>query len=112
MYIVSISSSKDNRNGTQKVVIGSKNFTEQIILGNILEELIHNKTDIDVETKLNLGGTQVSFNALKAGGIDMYVEYTGTAYGNILNIKEPNRDKDTVYNRVKKTLKKDLELKC
>ncbi len=42
----------------------------------------------------------------------MYVEYTGTAYGNILNIKEPNRDKDTVYNRVKKTLKKDLELKC
>ncbi|NEZ76065.1 ABC transporter permease subunit [Clostridium botulinum] len=91
--------------GHKKVVIGSKNFTEQIILGNILEELIHNKTDIDVETKLNLGGTQVSFNALKAGGIDMYVEYTGTAYGNILNIKEPNRDKDTVYNRVKKDFK-------
>ncbi len=54
----------------------------------MLEELISNKTDIEVETKLNLGGTQVSFNALKTGGIDMYVEYTGTAYGNMLNIKK------------------------
>ncbi|APQ78224.1 ABC transporter permease subunit [Clostridium botulinum] len=91
--------------GHKKVVIGSKNFTEQLILGNILEELIKDKTDMDVETKLNLGGTQVSFNALKSGGIDMYIEYTGTAYGNILNIKEPNRDKDAVYNRVKKDFK-------
>lgn len=74
--------------GNKKIVIGSKNFTEQIILGNMLEELISNKTDIEVETKLNLGGTQVSFNALKTGGIDMYVEYTGTAYGNMLNIKK------------------------
>ncbi|ABS32857.1 ABC transporter permease [Clostridium botulinum] len=91
--------------GDKKVVIGSKNFTEQIILGNILEELIDNKTDIDVETKLNLGGTQVSFNALKTGGIDMYVEYTGTAYGNMLNIKKPNRDRQAVYNTVKKEFK-------
>ncbi|AJD27301.1 glycine betaine ABC transporter substrate-binding protein [Clostridium botulinum] len=96
--------------GHKKVVIGSKNFTEQLILGNILEELIKDKTDIDVETKLNLGGTQVSFNALKSGGIDMYVEYTGTAYGNILNIKEPNRDKDTVYNKVKKDFKEKFRI--
>ncbi|WP_409068503.1 glycine betaine ABC transporter substrate-binding protein [Clostridium sp. FAM 1755] len=91
----------------KKVVIGSKNYTEQVILGNMLEELINNKTDINVETKLNLGGSQVSFNALKTGGIDMYVEYTGTAYGNILKIEGPNRntDKDYVYNKVKKEFK-------
>ncbi|WP_251861704.1 glycine betaine ABC transporter substrate-binding protein [Clostridium sp. Marseille-Q2269] len=89
----------------KKIVIGSKNFTEQLILGNMLEQLIKDKTNIDVETKLNLGGTQVSFNALKSGGIDMYVEYTGTAYGNILKIKEPNRNKQHVYNRVKKDFK-------
>ncbi|MDZ5034324.1 ABC transporter permease/substrate-binding protein, partial [Clostridium perfringens] len=58
----SILSRSDN-----KITIGSKNYTEQLILGNMLEELIENKTDIDVETKLNLGGTQVAFNALKSG---------------------------------------------
>lgn len=96
--------------GNKKIVIGSKNFTEQIILGNMLEELISNKTDIDVETKLNLGGTQVSFNALKTGGIDMYVEYTGTAYGNMLNIKKPNRNREEVYNTVKNEFKKRFKI--
>ncbi|GAA0083674.1 glycine betaine ABC transporter substrate-binding protein [Clostridium sp. CTA-7] len=90
-----------------KIVIGSKNYTEQLILGNMLEELIENKTDIDVETKLNLGGTQVAFNALKSGSIDMYVEYTGTGYVNILNIKEPNSNTDEVYNVMKDRFKKD-----
>ncbi|MDZ5016737.1 ABC transporter permease, partial [Clostridium perfringens] len=90
-----------------KIVSGSKNYTEQLILGNMLEELIENKTDIDVETKLNLGGTQVAFNALKSGSIDMYVEYTGTGYVNILNIKEPNSNTDEVYNVMKDRFKKD-----
>ncbi|WP_195265486.1 glycine betaine ABC transporter substrate-binding protein [Clostridium sp. 1001275B_160808_H3] len=98
----SILSKNDN-----KITIGSKNFTEQIILGNMLEEFIENKTDIYVETKLNLGGTQVAFSALRSAGIDMYVEYTGTGYVNILNIKEPNSNTDEVYNVMKDRFKED-----
>ncbi len=68
-----------------KLVIGSKNFSEQLILGNMLADLIENKTDIEVERKLNLGGTQVAFSALDNDDIDVYVEYTGTGLVNILN---------------------------
>jgi osmoprotectant transport system permease protein len=95
-------------NNSNKITIGSKNFTEQIILGNMLQQLIEDKTDIDVQTKLNLGGTQVAFNALKSGGIDMYVEYTGTGYVNILNITEPNSNTDEVYNVMKDRFKADF----
>lgn len=95
-------------NNSDKITIGSKNFTEQIILGNMLQQLIEDKTDINVQTKLNLGGTQVAFNALKSGGIDMYVEYTGTGYVNILNITEPNSNTDEVYNVMKDRFKADF----
>ena len=99
-----ISSISDNSN---KITIGSKNYTEQIILGNILEELIENNTDIDVETKLNLGGTQIVFEAIKSKGVDLYVEYTGTGYANILNITEPNSNVDEVYDTMKERFGND-----
>lgn len=84
-----------------KIVVGSKNFTEQLILGNMLADLIENKTDIQVERKLNLGGSQVAFSALKKGDVDMYVEYTGTGLVNILK-QEPRKDPQQVYDYVKK----------
>jgi osmoprotectant transport system permease protein len=95
----------------EKVVIGSKNFSEQLILGNMLADLIENKTDIKVERKLNLGGSQVAFSALKNGDVDLYVEYTGTGLVNILN-QPPQSDPDKVYNYVQKEFKKkyDIEL--
>jgi osmoprotectant transport system permease protein len=87
-----------------KIVIGSKNFSEQLILGNMLADLIENKTDIQVERKLNLGGSQVAFSALKNGDIDMYVEYTGTGLVNILD-QPPLSDPDKVYSIVLKEFK-------
>ncbi|MCM3724148.1 ABC transporter permease subunit [Neobacillus cucumis] len=87
-----------------KIVIGSKNFSEQLILGNMLADVIEAKTDIQVERKLNLGGTQVAFGALNSGDIDMYVEYTGTGLVNILN-QPPESDPDKVYNYVQKEFK-------
>ncbi|MFB6468520.1 glycine betaine ABC transporter substrate-binding protein [Cytobacillus sp. Hz8] len=84
-----------------KIVIGSKNFSEQLILGNMLADLIEDKTDLVVERKLNLGGTQVAFNALNNGDIDAYVEYTGTGLVDIL--KGPQQsDPDQVYQYVQK----------
>lgn len=88
-----------------KIVIASKNFTEQIILGNMLEQLIEAKTDIEVETKLNLGGTQIAYSALKSGSVDLYVEYTGTAYVNLLNIQDGNTNPDEVYDIVNDRLR-------
>ena len=98
-------------NAEEKIVIGSKNFSEQLILGNMLADLIENKTDIQVERKLNLGGSQVAFSALKNGDIDLYVEYTGTGLVNILN-QPPESNPDQVYNYVQKEFKKkyDIEL--
>jgi osmoprotectant transport system permease protein len=60
------------------VRIGSKNFTEQIILGELLAQAIE-RSGLRVERRLNLGGTFICDRALRAGDIDLYVEYTGTA---------------------------------
>jgi osmoprotectant transport system permease protein len=61
------------------IVVGSKNFTEQLILGEIVAQAIERDAGIAVERRLNLGGTLICERALAAGDIDVYVEYTGTA---------------------------------
>lgn len=66
------------------VRIGSKNFTEQFILTELIAQLIEENTDIKVKRVLNLGGTMICHNALVNGEIDMYPEYTGTALTAIL----------------------------
>jgi osmoprotectant transport system substrate-binding protein len=90
------------------IVIGSKFFTEQVILAELLAQHIEARTGIPVERKTNLGGTLLVHKALLAGQIDLYVEYTGTALTAVLN-EPPNRpsaasDKglsNPVYQRVK-----------
>ena len=59
--------------------VGSKNFTEQIILGELLAQRIEQTSGLTVERRLNLGGTFICDRALRSGDIDVYVEYTGTA---------------------------------
>ena len=59
--------------------VGSKNFTEQIILGELLAQAIETDAHLPVERRLNLGGTFICDRALRSGDIDVYVEYTGTA---------------------------------
>lgn len=98
-----------NRN-EKKITIASKNYTEQLILGNVLSELVKANTDIKVEEKFNLGGSQVTFNALKSGAADVYVEYLGTGYVNILNISEPNSNREEVYNIVQERFKNDYNI--
>ncbi|MEH6991760.1 glycine betaine ABC transporter substrate-binding protein [Neobacillus drentensis] len=91
-------------NAADKIAVGSKNYTEQLILGNMLADLIESNTDIEVERKLNLGGSQVAFSAIKNGDVDMFVEYTGTGLVNILN-QSPQSNPDKVYDYVKKEFK-------
>jgi glycine betaine/choline ABC-type transport system substrate-binding protein len=84
-----------------RIVIGSKNFTEQVILGELLAQQIERTTKVSVERRLNLGGTFICHQALVAGQIDAYVEYTGTALTAILK-KPVNTDAKQVYETVRR----------
>src|SRR6184192_641859 len=83
-----------------KITIGSKFFTEQVILAELLAQHIEARTGIPVERKTNLGGTLLVHKALLAGQLDLYVEYTGTALTAVLS-ESPQADSAAVYNRVK-----------
>jgi len=82
------------------VVVGSKNFTEQVLLGEILAQQIERRTSLPVERKLNLGGTLLAHQALKSGGIDLYPEYTGTALTAVLK-QTLQRDASAVLRQVR-----------
>ncbi len=69
---------------TETVRVGSKNFTEQEILGELVAQLIERHTDLKVERRFGLGGTDICHAALVGGQLDLYVEYTGTALLNTL----------------------------
>jgi len=69
---------EDPANQGKSITIGSKNFTEQFVLGNIYAQALE-AAGFDVSTELNLGSEQVAFRALQSGQIDAYPEYTGTA---------------------------------
>ncbi len=90
------------------VRIGSKNFTEQLVLGEMYALLLE-KAGFTVERKLNLGGTLLAHEALKAGEIDLYPEYTGTALLNMLK-KDVMSDPKKVYDVVKAEYKRQWDL--
>jgi osmoprotectant transport system substrate-binding protein len=80
--------------------VGSKFFTEQVLLAELLAQQIEAKTGIKVQRKTNLGGTLLVHKALLAGELDLYVEYTGTALTAVLH-ETPSGDSSAVYRRVK-----------
>jgi osmoprotectant transport system permease protein len=94
---VSAALSSTNRGGIR---VGSKNFTEQIILGELVAQVIEGETHLPVERRLNLGGTFICDRALRSGDIDVYVEYTGTADAAIFK-NPPETDPATVFARVR-----------
>jgi osmoprotectant transport system permease protein len=83
-----------------RIVVGSKNFTEQVLLGELVAQQIERKTNLEVDRRLNLGGSLVCHDALIAGQIDAYVEYSGTALTAILKLP-PSSDAAGVYDAVK-----------
>jgi glycine betaine/choline ABC-type transport system substrate-binding protein len=91
------------------VVVGSKNFTEQVVLGEIVAQHIERRLGITVERKLNLGGTLLAHQALTNGSIDLYPEYTGTALTAVL--KEPvTRDPAEALERVRARYRQQWKL--
>jgi osmoprotectant transport system substrate-binding protein len=96
--------SRENR-----IVVGSKNFTEQLILGEVIAQQIENKTHLPVERRFYLAGTYICHQAMLAGRIDIYPEYTGTALTAVLKEK-PDPDREKVYEQVKAEYEKRFHL--
>ena len=83
----------------ETIVVGSKNFTEQIVLAELFAQQIEAHSTLHVERRVNLGGTLLCHQALVAGKIDLYPEYTGTALTAVLN-EPPQNDRAAVFHRV------------
>ena len=111
VLVVSIGTMAFNAlNKEDKVIkVGSKNFTEQQVLGYMVSDLIEAKTDIQVERCINLGGTQICFEAIKNGDIDLYVDYTGTAFISMLG-NEAVSDREYVYETVKTQMAEQFQI--
>jgi glycine betaine/choline ABC-type transport system substrate-binding protein len=82
------------------IVVGSKNFTEQVVLGEIVAQHLENRLRQKVDRKLNLGGTLLAHQALVNGEIDLYPEYTGTALTSVLRLPASS-DAIAAFARVK-----------
>lgn len=82
--ILSAHDRHDRHDRRGRVVVGSKNFAESRLLGEVFAQLIEQRTGVPVERRLGLAGTQVCFEALRTGAIDLYPEYTGTGLVSLL----------------------------
>jgi osmoprotectant transport system permease protein len=83
-----------------RVTIGSKNFTEQVLLGEIVAQTLEQTGRMAVDRRLNLGGTLICDAAIRRGDVDVYVEYTGTALTAVFN-EAPRSDSQAVFERVR-----------
>jgi len=82
------------------ITVGSKNFMESRLLAELFAQLIESRTHLTVTRRLGLAGTQVCFEALRTGGIDLYPEYTGTGLVTILG-EAPMNEPSAVLNQVR-----------
>jgi len=92
-----------------RIVVGCKNFTEQILLGELIAQQIENTTHLPVERRFYLGGTYIAHQSILAGRIDVYPEYTGTALAAVLK-QQPSSEPNTVYDRVKSEYERRFRL--
>jgi len=84
----------------RRVTVGSKNFLEQVLLGELIAQHVERRLGVTVDRRLNLGGTMLAHRALLNGDIDLYPEYTGTALTAVLDLA-PSPDAQSVRDRVK-----------
>jgi glycine betaine/choline ABC-type transport system substrate-binding protein len=92
-----------------RIVVGSKNFTESVLLGEIVSQHIERKLGIQVDRKLNLGGTLLAHEAIKSGSIEIYPEYTGTALTAVLK-RPPARDPAAVFEEIRRAYREQWHI--
>lgn len=108
LHLISCSTFQDMIEEKDAVKIGSKGFTEQYILGEIMAQVVENE-GIEVERVFGMNGIKLIHDSLVNGRIDMYPEYTGTAFMYILK-KDDIEDSDKIYNEVKEVYEKEYNL--
>lgn len=91
--------------GKETITIGSKNFTENIIVAHMMADVIEANTDLKVVRKVNLGGSNVAWKALLSNDIQLYPEYTGTIVANYY--QETTGNADETLHKTNELLKKD-----
>lgn len=109
--IIAIASCSPNTNTTSSgdIIVASKDFTEQDILGELLAQQIEATTNLKVARRPRLGGSFVCHSAITAGKIDAYIEYTGTAFTGILKQQVVN-DPKIVYTKLKQAYAQQFNL--
>jgi osmoprotectant transport system substrate-binding protein len=105
--ILILSSSCSTR--SDRIVVGSKNFTESLILGELMAQQIEAHTHLRIERRFYLAGTYICHQAILGGRVDIYPEYTGTALTAILKQK-PDPDRQQIYEHVKDEYEKRFGL--
>ena len=88
-----------------EITIGSKNFTENVLLAHMMADLIEDKTDITVKRQVNLGGSNVAWTALENNEIQLYPDYTGTIVANYYQEKTGTSEESLA--KTKELVKKD-----
>ncbi len=93
----------------ERVVVGSKHFTEQVVLAELIAQHLEAKTGMPVDRRFYLTGSYIAHQALLSGRIDMYVEYTGTALSAVLK-QEPSGTSAEVLERVRRAYAEQYSL--
>jgi glycine betaine/choline ABC-type transport system substrate-binding protein len=109
LLILALALAACHRVRESRIVVGSKNFTEQAILGEIFAQQLEAGTHLHVERRFYLAGSFICHQAILAGRIDLYPEYTGTALTAILKEK-PEGTREAVYQRVKSEYQRNFQL--
>jgi osmoprotectant transport system substrate-binding protein len=97
------------RTGGSGIVVGCKNFTEQLILGEIFAQMLEHDCRVPVQRRFYLAGTYICQQAILAGRIDVYPEYTGTALAAVLK-QTAMGDASQVYGEVKREYQQKFNL--
>ncbi|MBN4002150.1 glycine betaine ABC transporter substrate-binding protein [Nostoc sp. LPT] len=98
-----------NSSSGANIVVASKDFTEQDILGELLAQQIEATTNLKVDRRFRLGGSFICHSAITSGKIDAYIEYTGTSFTGILKQKAVN-DPEEVYQKLKQLYAQQFNL--
>jgi osmoprotectant transport system permease protein len=97
------------KSGEERIRVGTKHFSEQLILGELIAQVLEQSTHLKVDRRFNLGGTMICHGALVNNEIDVYPEYTGTSLSAILKQKDLG-DRTTALKTVTDQYKKKFNL--
>ncbi|MBN3921615.1 glycine betaine ABC transporter substrate-binding protein, partial [Nostoc sp. NMS4] len=109
LLVITSCTPNSNSNNGGNIIVASKDFTEQDILGELLAQQIEATTNLKVDRRPRLGGSFVCHSAITAGKIDAYIEYTGTSFTAILKQKAVNDPKE-VYEKLKQAYAQQFHL--